>query len=176
METKTQDLNSILTRLLEVALDLGRYQKATVVEVSSPDIHSDDALNAAKAGLVSIAARLLKEADSRTEYFPSLGFHDSYWSMLLDLYIQAVEQKKVTISDAAIAARVPNTTALRWIGELVKRGVIVRTPDGVDRRRCYVNLSAEAFADMSRYLAGIAGIVSVGSMVPGSNAGRQQRG
>lgn len=166
MDYHSSDLNTILTRLLEIALDLGRYQKHSWdTAVPSPkygdDDGFDDGFDVARAGLVGIARRLLKEADAREVYFPHCVSPDPVWSILLDLYIKAAEGEKVVVTDACIASRAPATTALRWIGEMVDRGMVIRTPDSRDRRRAYLALSDEVFANMSRYLAGIAGIVSV---------------
>lgn len=161
MDKYSDDLNMILMRLLEVAVDLGRYQQAAGADLPSPASLDDETIDVARAGLVGVARRLVKEADARVAHFPDCVSHDPVWPMLLDLYIRASEQRKVTVSDACIASRAPATTAQRWITDLVERGVILRTSDPADRRRSYVTLSADAFAQMSRYLAGIAGISSV---------------
>lgn len=173
MDHQTNDLNTILTRLLEIALDLGRYQKSSgEAAVPPPRADEDDGLDVARAGLVGIARRLVKEADAREAYFPDCVSHDPVWRILLDLYIHSATHRKVTVSDAYVASRAPSTTALRWIGELVEQGLLIRTPDPRDRRRAYVTLSDEAFARMSSYLAGIAGIASVRD--PGVHRAEQQ--
>lgn len=59
------DLNSILTRLFELALDLGRYEKSSLAAAVPPPAEADDGLDVARAGLVGIARRLLKELDAR---------------------------------------------------------------------------------------------------------------
>lgn len=167
MDNQSDDLNAILIRLFELALDLGHYQKAALeAVVPPPGEDGDDGFDVARAGLVGIARRLLRETDIRKECFADCVSHDAVWPMLLDVYVQTVEQKKVTVSDACIASRAPNTTALRWIGELVERGTLVRTPDPKDRRRYYITLSDDTFVKMSRYLARTAGIASVASPLP----------
>jgi hypothetical protein len=158
--TDTKNINEILTGLLEIAIDLGRYQKSDQENVAQALQHYDSVggLAAAGTGLAAVARRLLKEADARQHFFPDYVPADPVWPILLDLYIHAAETRKVTVSDACLASRVPNTTALRWIKELVELGLVERSPDAVDRRRKYLKISAEAFVGMSRYLASISGI------------------
>lgn len=110
------------------------------------------------AGLAAIARQLLKEADARQQYFPGLVSNDPVWPILLDLYVHTAEDRRVCISDACIAARVPSTTALRHIGELVEQGVVERIPDPQDRRRTHLKLTARTFVSMSQYLSRIVGI------------------
>jgi hypothetical protein len=114
--------------------------------------------NAGTAGLAEIARQLLKEADARQQYFPGLVSNDPVWPILLDLYIHMAEGRRVCISDACIAARVPSTTALRYIGELVAHGAVERVPDPHDRRRTHLRLATRTFVNMSRYLDRIVGI------------------
>jgi DNA-binding MarR family transcriptional regulator len=103
--------------------------------------------------LAAAARRLLKEADARLQYFPWLVSHEPVWLILLDLYVQTAKGRRVSVSDACLAARVPKTTALRSIGELVQHGAVVRTPDPKDRRRTHLEMTAQSFASMSQYLA-----------------------
>lgn len=119
---------------------------------------ADRAPDAVTAGLAGVAKRLLEEADTRQEYFPRLVLHAPAWPILLDLYIHTAEDRRVCVSDACVAARVPSTTALRHIDKLVEHGAVQRIPDPMDHRRTHLKLTAPTFTRMSQYLAGIAGI------------------
>lgn len=78
-------------------------------------------------------------------------FYEPAWDMLLDLYLQRAEGRTVSVTSACIAAAVPATTALRWLSTLETRGLLERTQDSFDRRRCYVQLSAMGVEAMERY-------------------------
>ena len=52
-----------------------------------------------------------------------------------------------------MAAAVPATTALRWLGSLVQKGVFIRRADPHDGRRVFVELSPETSAALRRYFA-----------------------
>lgn len=80
-------------------------------------------------------------------------FEDPAWDMLLDLYAAELEEAQVSVSSLCIAAAVPATTALRWIGRMTDGGLLERTPDPFDRRRAYMILTRPAREKMDGYFA-----------------------
>jgi DNA-binding MarR family transcriptional regulator len=72
--------------------------------------------------------------------------------MLLDLYVQRHRCRPVGIHSLCIAASVPQTTALRWIGKLARYGVVERRPCTYDNRVIRVALSDAGLALMVEYL------------------------
>ena len=57
------------------------------------------------------------------------------------------------MTSLCIAAGVPATTALRWIGQMVEAGLLVRLSDPHDRRRAYIALADSTADAMARYCA-----------------------
>lgn len=88
----------------------------------------------------------------RGQFFGQALFADPAWDMLLDLFAAHLERSQVSVSSLCIAAAVPPTTALRWIGTLHDAGLFERQPDPDDRRRAYIGLSSKGVAAMSSYL------------------------
>ena len=80
--------------------------------------------------------------------------------MLLDLYAARLERRRVSVSSLCIAAAVPPTTALRWIGTLHDADLFGREPDPTDKRRAHITLTARAADAMRGYFiaAGKAGL------------------
>ncbi|WP_246524691.1 MarR family transcriptional regulator [Sphingobium phenoxybenzoativorans] len=109
------------------------------------------------SNLALVARRLLKESDLRGAFFGPASFSDPAWHILLDLFVAAAERKRVSVSSLCVAARVPSSTALRWIKHLTDAGLIGRTADHEDRRRFFIHIEPQAFADMAAYLARISG-------------------
>lgn len=72
--------------------------------------------------------------------------------MLLDLMAARLEGKTVSVSSLCIAAAVPPTTALRWIGTLTTKGLLVRDSDPGDRRRVNLALSERTARAMGAWL------------------------
>lgn len=93
----------------------------------------------------------------RTSFFDDAFFAEPAWDILLDLYIQQFQGHRTSITSACIAARVPATTALRWIGQLYEAGLINRRRDNEDCRRWFLELTATGLLKMEAYLSRKAG-------------------
>ncbi len=70
----------------------------------------------------------------RDRHFPPKLFGEPAWDILLDLFANSVEGKRISISSACLAANVPHTTALRYIRELERVGLVARMPSLADSR------------------------------------------
>ena len=95
----------------------------------------------ADAGLAVRTRCYLRARRLREGLFPERIFADPAWDMLLDLYACRLEGTQVCVSNACIAARVPHSTALRWLDRLEESGLVERRPDPADNRRIYVELT-----------------------------------
>lgn len=91
----------------------------------------------------------------RAQYFAEELFADPAWDMLLDLFAADLERRRVSVSSLCIAAAVPPTTALRWIGTLHDAGLFERQADPSDRRRAYIGLSAKGLDGMQSYASAV---------------------
>lgn len=80
----------------------------------------------------------------RERFLPEDLFGDPAWDMMLDLFAARLAGERVSVSSLCIAAAVPPTTALRWIGQLTDRGLFQRADDPADGRRAFIALSDEA--------------------------------
>jgi len=90
----------------------------------------------------------------RNTLFRKSLFAEPAWDMLLDLYVQRHHGRQVSVHNLCVAAAVPQTTALRWIGKLEASLLIERSPCPYDNRVVHIALSAEALALMEDYLRG----------------------
>lgn len=63
------------------------------------------------------------------------------WDILLDLFVNTVRNKPVTVTGACLASNSPTTTALRWLAILEQRGMLKRSPDPFDRRVVLIRLT-----------------------------------
>jgi DNA-binding MarR family transcriptional regulator len=70
-----------------------------------------------------------------------ISFADPAWDLLLDLYVAELRGPTLSVSDACVGARVPATTALRWLNHLHAAGAIERIPDPRDKRRVMLRLT-----------------------------------
>ena len=89
---------------------------------------------------------------SRREFFDGDLFGEPAWDILLDLYICEKKGERVSITAACLGAGVPETTALRWLKQLEKGGLLLREADRRDARRSFIRLSELGYAKMTAYL------------------------
>lgn len=102
-----------------------------------------------------VVRRMLRQRQQRGQHFAPELFADPAWDMLLDLTAARGERKQVSVTSLCIAARVPATTALRWIGQMTEAGLFQRIEDKSDRRRAFIGLTDKAAAGMAAYFAAI---------------------
>lgn len=151
------DLSALSRRLDHVATELSAWIRRNSVPsafVSAPGWFEVDAQAAARS-----VRQLIRQRRARARYFPPDLFADPAWDILLDLTAARLEGASVPISSLCIAAGVPTTTALRWIATLVDLGLLTRRSDPADRRRVFVELTAEGWEAMSKFFASQGGAV-----------------
>lgn len=100
---------------------------------------------------------IIRAQHMRAGFFPGVPFFDPAWSMLLDLYLAAIERRPVSVSSLCIAAGVPATTALSRISELRDIGLFEREDDPEDKRRTLVKLSTDGVERMDAYFTAVTG-------------------
>jgi CheY-like chemotaxis protein/DNA-binding MarR family transcriptional regulator len=90
--------------------------------------------------------------------FPPLGdLDDVAWDLLRELVRAEKAGERLSVSSLSMAAeQVSSSTAMRRIQELVKTGLIVRSPDPTDARRDFVGLASDIRATLERYLERVA--------------------
>lgn len=99
----------------------------------------------------AIIRRVIRQRQARARFFDAELFADPAWDILLDLSAARAERHQVSVTSLCIAAGVPATTALRWIGQMVDSGLLVRVSDPHDRRRAYIALADTTADAMALY-------------------------
>ncbi|MES3100511.1 MarR family winged helix-turn-helix transcriptional regulator [Sphingomonas faeni] len=109
------------------------------------------------AVFAAVAHRLYEERRRRDRVMADHGslFGEPSWDILLDLFISLGASRQVSVSSACLAARVAQSTALRYVGELELAGLVFRSPDPHDGRRSHIALTGIGLTRMRDYLAGV---------------------
>lgn len=110
--------------------------------------------------LAAYAENLYQERRRRARHFPQHLFAEPAWDILLDLFVNGVRNRAISITSACIAGGIPATTGLRWLGLLEKEGLLVRENNGGDARVTWVRLSDNGMNAMRGYLAEGSGAIS----------------
>ena len=117
------------------------------------DGHSPLSPAAAEQKLLSVSERIYKIRRRREMVFEDMElFADPAWDMLLDLFSAHVNSRRISVTSACLAANVPTTTALRWIGILEQAGLLQRERDEADARRMFVRLTQVAIEKLTKVL------------------------
>lgn len=121
---------------------------------------------ACKDRLAAIANAEYGARRRRDRLFHANLFAEPAWDMLLDLFVQQHHGRPVSVHSLCVAAAVPQTTALRWIGKLADMGLVDRRPSPHDNRVTHIVLSEAGAQLMETYLAGQLGDSGAGSTTP----------
>lgn len=127
-------------------LDAGLIQQPA--EPADQDIDPEATLH--------LALRLHRARERRGRHLRPEILGEPAWDMLLWLYIETRRQRSVSVSSLTCAASAPPTTALRYIGEMVERGELIRVPDPADRRRVWLKLTPATLIAVERCLMALA--------------------
>ena len=108
---------------------------------------------------LSILQAIQRKRAARGKFFPKGLFEDPCWDMLLDLMINHLQGRRISVSSLCIASGVAQTTALRRIADLHDHGLVRRIADDKDGRRVFIELTESGAAAMKRYVesVGVAG-------------------
>jgi CheY-like chemotaxis protein/DNA-binding MarR family transcriptional regulator len=99
---------------------------------------------------------LQKLQEARTSIFGEAVMPEPAWEMLAELMRARLANQHLSVTSLALSSKSPMTTALRRIEDLIQGGLAARVPDPADRRRTYVELTAEGMARMQLFLEGFA--------------------
>lgn len=141
---------------------------------TNPSSTLDGALPAAAAPRVCLP-HYVQEFDSlrflkclhevRLRLFGESLLPDPTWCMLAELMRAALTGRRVAVTTLCAASKVPFTTALRRIDDLIAAGLAARTRDPDDRRRSYIRLTQSGRQKMQRYLRNVASSLARASNV-----------
>ncbi|MFT4025203.1 MAG: MarR family transcriptional regulator [Novosphingobium sp.] len=108
--------------------------------------------------LAAHAERLYQERRRRSRFFPEHLFAEPAWDILLDLFVNGVRNRAISITSACIAGGIPATTGLRWLGVLEKEGLLAREVSAEDARVTWVLLSDYGMNIMRSYIIEASGL------------------
>lgn len=140
---------------------MGRARPVAVSRVIRQPVMRDAIVDSERASFVKAAQAIIRMRDLRDRMLGGQGqFADPAWDLLLDLYVATVEDRPLAVGDACVGARVPQTTALRWIDQLERMGKIKRSADPADRRRTLVSLTDTQLSVMDRFFRSLGDVLS----------------
>jgi DNA-binding MarR family transcriptional regulator len=89
----------------------------------------------------SFLVKLAKARKGRACYLPANLLGEPAWDILLELLLARIERRRTLVKGAVLASGVPMTTALRYIKQLERHGLLIRQPDPRDGRYVLLSIS-----------------------------------
>ena len=111
-----------------------------------------EAFGSLEAALAAVAREEYAARRERERFLDSSLLREPAWDMLLDLFIHRVGGKRITLTSAAIASKVPYGTAHRHLEHLEALGLVRRTPSETDARVQFLDLSDDGFRRIGSWL------------------------
>lgn len=106
-----------------------------------------------REALSTYARALYQDRRARALEIPHDLLGEPAWDLLLDLFVNKCQERRVSVKCAVMAAAVPAATAHRWIQLLVDQGLACRDNDPTDNRRKFISLSGRGEAAVIRILS-----------------------
>ena len=94
--------------------------------------------------------------DCRSSSLDGILEPDATWSMLTELLRARLIRRRISVTSLCLASKSPVTTALRRIERLLEAGLVSCTQDPKDRRRKYIELTADGAARVQDALRAVA--------------------
>ncbi|MBP2513782.1 winged helix DNA-binding protein [Sphingomonas sp. PvP018] len=131
--------------------------------------HGSATFTSSQRALVDIIAGARRERNRRFAA-QSKFFTDPAWDIFVDLAVEGLAGRLVSISSACIASHVPHTTALRYVRLLETEGLVGRMQDASDGRRFLLSLTPRGWSQFHGYVSWLDGRSS-GLASPAADAG-----
>lgn len=100
-----------------------------------------------------LSARRLLEISRQVDVaFDGPFLSNPGWDILLDLFIQRSEGKRISVISVCIAANAPTSTVLRYLQALMDAGTVNKIESPDDHQGMLIELSDSAYAKMKNIL------------------------
>lgn len=155
---RAAELRSTAAKLLRLASEIEADEGVVVLADERRRGGKDAAWSELNTQLVlASAVDSYRHRRRRTKFIDPDLFGEPAWDMLLDLFAARLQNRSISVSSACIAASVPSTTALRWLGVLENAGLVERYDNDTDMRVTWVRLTKSATQTMREYFEDIIG-------------------
>lgn len=100
-----------------------------------------------------IGEAILEDRRKRSLIFNPSMFGEPAWELLLNLFVLDWDGPRLTVGGLAEVAKIPMTTALRWLGYLEAQNLVQRREHPNDARTAFISLTDSGRAAMKNYLS-----------------------
>lgn len=145
-----------LQQIADTAKALAADMRRTIEDTGRRDNGAPASAVRAEDSSLRTLRLLQRLQEARSSIFGEAVMPEPAWEMLAELMRARLANQHLSVTSLALSSKSPMTTALRRIEDLIQGGLAARVPDPADRRRTYVELTAEGMARMQLFLEGFA--------------------
>jgi len=149
-----EDVPQLVTELKGITERFVRFAGVRIGE--TPPIRGVQRSDRPLLSYLEITKLLIEDRKKREADFSADLFADPVWDTLLALFSAQLEGKPVSITSACLAAKVPMTTALRYISLMERNGLIIRKAAPFDKRSLHILLTDSASDHLMSYIENVA--------------------
>lgn len=128
-----------------VSRELRRVNRALALMAVAGAPRARPQINPETVRAINAARRLREQC-----FEPAVA--EAGWALLLEAYAARLDGRAVTMTGLGEPAGIARSTAHRWAGQLIDRGLLVRLQDGGDDRTIPVALADDAAERVRLYL------------------------
>jgi hypothetical protein len=141
-DNHTNSIRTLLSRLGQYLNDLPPGPSPPAPDRASPGFEEEsDYPSAELAELIRKARAERRRRTLRARHLPAGLFGEPAWDLLLDIFANRAEGKRVSFSSTCLATGVPAGEAARWINVLEAEGLLFRRRDHKDRACLWLDLT-----------------------------------
>jgi DNA-binding MarR family transcriptional regulator len=129
--------------------------RAQAAELATIISRADSETLISPKGTAALVKGIVRARSQRAKFLPPSLFAEPAWDILLGLYSAELAQRRMTVSQVCAAAKVPATTAIRWLNTLESCRLILRRPDPLDGRRSFVELTEDGEKAMEDFFQSV---------------------
>jgi DNA-binding MarR family transcriptional regulator len=144
-----------LSHMLKLACDRQSDRRDLPALQRSPREISIGASQQSDEGLVALANSLLQALSDQPDFGARDIVFNPAWQLFLELFVAQLEQKPVPVTNACLSLGTAQTTALRYLTDLERRGLIASVSDPADGRRRLLRLTPQVEAELRLYLQSV---------------------
>ena len=141
-DNHTNSIRTLLSRLVQYLNDLSPEPSPPAPERASPGLAEESECPSGElAELIRKARAESRHRTLRARHLPASLFGEPAWDMLLDIFINRAEGKRVSFTSTCLATGVPAGIAARWLNVLEAEGLLFRRRDPKDRSCLWLDLT-----------------------------------
>lgn len=125
----------------DVKLKIAQIERSLSEIAAETSMHHGPMCSCKSIGKFQIAEALSRSFRAQEKICDGIIADFSSWRILLEVYVSEMQGRPISVSDICLATSIPMATSIRWLAVLYDRKLLQRIPDGMDKRRIWLEMT-----------------------------------